>query len=124
GSSLAQLATRSAAARVEGSENEPSPRIPNVPAAACALKAERKAERRAFRFTLTSKLRGPGGNTTPPPVNCAARIVPARARPVPFWRHGFARPPETSPRLFAPRLPARRALGSARTGSWTRGGLR
>ena len=25
-----------------------------------------------------------GGNATPPPVNCGARIVPWRARPVPF----------------------------------------
>src|SRR5438034_3093273 len=59
----------------------------------------------------------------PPPVNCGARTVPARARPVPFWRHGFARPPATSPRLFAARVPARRALSSARTVSWTRCGL-
>jgi len=33
---------------------------------------------------------------------------------VPFWRHGFARPPETSPRLFAPRVPRRAAFSSAR----------
>src|SRR5437870_7293567 len=64
-----------------------------------------------------------GGNATPPPVNCGARIVPARARPVPFCRHGFERPPETSPRLFAARVPARSALNSARTTSWTRCGL-
>ena len=61
-----------------------------------------------------------GAKTTPPPVNCGARMVPARARPVPFWRHGFARPPETRPRVFAPRVPARRAFSSARTVSWTR----
>src|SRR5207248_4637686 len=64
-----------------------------------------------------------GGKPTPPPVNCGARIVPCRARPGPFWRHGFGRPPETSPRLFAPRVPARRAFSSARTASWTRCGL-
>ena len=64
----------------------------------------------AFLLTLTEKSRGLGGKTTPPPVNCAARIVPARARPVPFWRHGFARPPETMPRLFAARVPCRRGV--------------
>src|SRR5215213_4507953 len=50
-------------------------------------------------------------------------MVPARARPVPFWRHGFERPPETSPRDFAPRVPARSAFSSARTASCTRCGL-
>src|SRR4051794_30345933 len=50
-------------------------------------------------------------------------MVPARARPVPFWRHGLERPPETSPRDFAPRVPARSALSSARTASCTRCGL-
>ena len=81
------------------------------------------AARRALRLTLTSKLRMPGAKATPPPVNCGARIVPWRARPVPFWRHGFARPPETSPRLLAPRVPARCAFSSARTASCTRCGL-
>src|SRR6185503_11281008 len=52
-----------------------------------------------------------------------ARIVPARARPVPFWRHGLPRPPATSPRLFADCVPARRAFISARTASWTRCGF-
>src|SRR5438552_4561441 len=109
--------------RVDGSENDSSRRIPNVPAAACALSAERKAERRALRFTLTSKPRGLGGNATPPPVNCGARIVPARARPVPFWRHGFERPPATRPRLLPPRVAERASFSSARTVSWTRCGL-
>src|SRR5262245_35909168 len=64
-----------------------------------------------------------GGKATPPPVNCGARVVPARARPVPFWRHGFARPPETRPRDLAPRVPARSAFSSARTASCTRCGF-
>src|SRR5512133_2226289 len=84
-----------------------------VPLAACCVRAARSAERRALRLTLTLKSRGVGGNATPPPVQCGARVVPARARPVPFWRHGLARPPETRPRLFAPRVPARRAFSSA-----------
>src|SRR6476469_3271105 len=50
-------------------------------------------------------------------------MVPARARPVPFWRHGFALPPATNPRLFADCVPARRAFSSARTASWTRCGF-
>ena len=94
-----------------------------MPFAAWCESAPRRAARRAFRFTFTSKLRIPGAKATPPPVNCGARIVPARARPVPFWRHGFARPPATRPRLFAPRVPRRAALSSARTVSWTRWGL-
>ena len=78
----------------------------------------------AFLLTLTEKSRGVGGKVTPPPVNCGARIGSlARARPVPFWRHGFARPPETMPRLFAARVPCRAAFSSARTASWTRCGL-
>ncbi len=94
-----------------------------MPFAAWCESAPLSAARRALRFTLTSKLRIPGGNATPPPVNCGARIVPWRARPVPFWRHGFARPPATSPRLFAPRVPRRAAFSSERTVSWRRCGL-
>src|SRR5437763_12621694 len=89
----------------------------------CAASAARNAARLTFLFTLTSKERIVGGNATPPPVNCGARIVPARARPVPFWRQGLERPPETSPRDFAARVPARSAFSSARTASWTRCGL-
>src|SRR4051794_9510180 len=97
--------------------------MPNVPPAACADRADRNAARRALRLTLTSNERGTFANAWPPVVNCGARIVPWRARPVPFWRHGFARPPETSPRLFVANVPARRAFNSARTASWTRCGL-
>src|SRR4029077_4490687 len=75
------------------------------------------------RLTFTSNDRIVGGNATPPPVQCGARVVPARARPVPFWRHGLLRPPATRPRLLAPRVPARRAFSSARTVSWTRCGF-
>src|SRR5262245_41688695 len=50
-------------------------------------------------------------------------MVPARARPVPFWRHGLPRPPATMPRLLPALVPARRELSSARTASWTRCGL-
>src|SRR5438445_7300976 len=119
GSSCPQFARSSTAARVDGSEKLAPSRTPNVPSAACCDRTPRNAERRAFRFTLTSKSRGVGANATPPPVQWGARVVPARARPVPFWRHGFARPPRTSPRLLAARVPARSAFSSARTVSCT-----
>src|SRR3954454_17876600 len=60
----------------------------------------------------------------PPPAKCGARIDPWRARAVPFWRHGFAPPPRTWPRLFVNDVPRRRALSSARTDSWTSGPLK
>src|SRR3954454_15500132 len=55
----------------------------------------------------------------PAPANCGERIEPWRARPVPFWRHGFAPPPRTLPRVLVDAVPWRRALSSARTDSWT-----
>src|SRR3954468_21634389 len=60
----------------------------------------------------------------PPPANCGEGIEPWRARPVPFWRHGFAPPPRTLPRVFVDAVPWRRALSSARTDSWTSGPLK
>src|SRR3954469_13466086 len=60
----------------------------------------------------------------PPPAKCGARIEPWRARPVPFWRHGFAPPPRTLPRVFVDAVPCRRALSSARTDSCTSGPLK
>src|SRR4051812_13906868 len=60
----------------------------------------------------------------PPPAKCGARIEPWRARPVPFWRHGFAPPPRTLPRVLVDAVPCRRALSSARTDSWTGGPLK
>src|SRR6201989_2789295 len=60
----------------------------------------------------------------PPPAKCGARIEPWRARPVPFWRHGFAPAAGTFPRVFVGAVPLRRALSSARTDSWTSGPLK
>src|SRR5439155_19244985 len=109
GASLPHAASSAAAAFVEGAPNASAPRMPNVPLATWFESAPRRAERFALRLTLTSNERIWGAKATPPPVNWRARIVPARARPVPFWRHGFARPPETIPRDFEPRVPARAA---------------
>src|SRR3954468_9368402 len=59
----------------------------------------------------------------PPPVQIGDRDEPARARPVPFWRHGLAPPPRTSPRVLVDAVPWRRAASSARTDSCTSGPL-
>src|SRR4051794_1985431 len=123
GSSLPHVPSRSIAALVEGASNADGSTTPSVPPCACAESAPRIAALRALRFTFPPKLRIVGGNATPPPVQCGARVVPARARPVPFWRHGFARPPATMPRLLAPRVPARASFCSATTVSWTRCGF-
>src|SRR3954470_18293307 len=60
----------------------------------------------------------------PPPVQIGLRDEPARARPVPFWRQGFAPPPRTLPRVFVECVPWRRAASSARTDSCTSGPLK
>jgi hypothetical protein len=43
----------------------------------------------------------------PPCRQCGARVEPWRARPVPFWRHGFTFPPETSARVLVSLVPCR-----------------
>src|SRR6188472_2612183 len=60
----------------------------------------------------------------PPPVQIGEREEPARARPVPFWRHGLVPPPRTLPRVLVDAVPWRRALSSARTDSCTSGPLK
>src|SRR3954447_26886017 len=57
----------------------------------------------------------------PPPGHSGDRLEPARARPVPFWRHGLAPPPRTMPRVLVECVPWRRAASSARTDSCTSG---
>src|SRR3954467_6489756 len=91
---------------------------------ACTESAARSAARRALRLTLTTYLRGLGPKTVPPPVQIGEREVPARARPVPFWRQGFAEPPDTIPRVLVAWVPCRRAASSATTTSCTSGPLK
>src|SRR6478609_5598744 len=122
GACLSHASTSAAAALVEGLSKESSARIPKLPSSACADNAARNAALRSLRLTFATKLLRTA-NATPPPVQCGARVDPARARPVPFWRQGFERPPATSPRLLTPRVADRLALCSARTASWTRCGL-
>src|SRR5262249_9694031 len=119
GYSLPHEPSRSTALRVDGSEKPEPSRTPKVPLAASCERPARSAERRALRFTFTLKSRVDGGNATPPPVQCGARVVPARARPVPFWRHGFERPAATSARFLAARVPRRSAFSAAGTVSCT-----
>src|SRR5207237_4081274 len=101
---LSHFSSSATASLVEGASNVEASTSPSVPAWAWSLSAERSAAFIALLFTLRSKLRGVGGDATPPPVNWGARVVPCRAPPVPFWRHGFARPPGPGPPVFAPPL--------------------
>src|SRR5919201_837019 len=98
GRSFPHASTSAAALLVAGAWNESSARTPSVPSSACVERTARNAARSSLRFTLQAKLVS-GANAAPPPVQCGARVVPARARPVPFWRHGFERPPATSERF-------------------------
>ena len=59
------------------------------PPATWLASAERSAAFAALRLTFWMNVRGTFAKAWPPPSNCGARIVPWRARPVPFWRHGF-----------------------------------
>ena len=74
-----------------------------------------RAWRTTLRLTLMAKLRGRGPKVTPPPVRIGDLTLPARARPVPFWRYSLAVEPETSPRVLDDAVPRRRAACSART---------
>jgi hypothetical protein len=58
-------------------------------------------------LTFCSKLRGRAAKARPPPIQIGPRVVPARARPVPFWRQGLEPPPATSERRFWALVPAR-----------------
>src|SRR5512143_2089854 len=55
-----------------------------------------------------------------PPVQIGDRELPARARPVPFWRHGFLPPPLTSPRVLVACVPARLLARCMFTTSYSR----
>src|SRR5439155_22162114 len=63
--------------------------------------------------------RGFGPNTTPPPLQIGDDLYPARARPVPFCRHGFAPDKSTSALLFVLAEPERLAARMATTASCT-----
>src|SRR6059036_1453365 len=62
GASCPQELRRSAARFVDGASKPEPSRTPNVPFVACDESAPRSADRRALRFTFTSKLRSPVEN--------------------------------------------------------------
>ena len=70
---------------------------------------ERAAEREGLHLAVdllgvVARLRAEHDATTAPQ---GERMEPARARPVPFWRHGFLPPPRTSPRVLVECVPWR-----------------
>ena len=105
GRSLRQSAISASASFVRGAAKVLASKTASEPARACCESPIARALRAALRLTLTAWLRGVGPKTTPPPLNCGARMVPCRARPVPFWRYGFAPPPRTMPRVFEECVP-------------------
>jgi hypothetical protein len=72
-----------------------------------SVSADRSASRFIFLLTRIAWLRGLGPWATPPPTHRGDRMEPCRARPVPFCRHGFRPPPETSARVFVEWVPER-----------------
>src|SRR5690606_23575075 len=77
------------------------------PARTFAERADRRAARRAFLGMDWRYSRGLGPNTTPPPTQIGERMLPCRARPRPFCRHGLRPPPRTSPRVLVDAVPWR-----------------
>src|SRR5262249_29281567 len=57
---------------------------------------------------------------TAPPTQMGERELPARARPVPFCRHGFLPPPLTKARVLVDAVPTRRLAWCERTASYRR----
>ena len=62
---------------------------------AASADAERRAAR-ARRQAVASSRAAAGRRSTAPPTQIGERMLPARARPVPFCRHGFLPPPRTN----------------------------
>src|SRR5262245_20545029 len=77
------------------------------PALSRSLSALRSASCLVRALTFFAKLRGFGPKTTPPPAHNGERNEPARARPVPFCRHGFLFVPATSPTVLVQAVPIR-----------------
>jgi len=81
--------------------------------------------RNILRFTFWVKFSsGEFGKIRPPPRHSGEELMPARARPVPFWRNGLAVVCVTVARSFWARLP-RRAFAWKATTIWcTRASLK
>ena len=70
-----------------------------------SLNADFTARRRALRGIFCSYERGWGPHTVPPPTHNGLRVLPTRARPVPFCFQGFLPPPRTRPRVLVACVP-------------------
>src|SRR5688572_17291033 len=69
-----------------------------------------------LRLTFCEKFSsGELGKILPPPRHSGLEVMPARARPVPFWRHGFLVEWFTAPRSFCAREPMRAFAWKATT---------
>src|SRR5467141_2667812 len=83
---------------------------------ACCDRIEQTPTRYILRFTLCEKFSsGEFGKILPPPRHSGLEVMPARARPVPFWRHGFLVEWLTAPRSFCARVPRRAFAWNATT---------
>src|SRR5437763_9975112 len=109
GSGAPQSVSSEAARLVEGSSHDPASKTATDSRSAWTERAPRSAPRRALRLTFTVYRRGLGPKVVAPPTQSGDRDEPARARPVPFWRHGLAPPPEISLRLRVEAVPLLRA---------------
>src|SRR5207237_5315064 len=89
------------------------------PFAACAPSGSANAARRIFAGRRGADRRPLAPKSTHPCRQRGERVEPARARPVPFWRHGFAPPPDTRERFFVAEVPCRE-LASAAISAWKR----
>src|SRR5467141_1749584 len=77
---------------------------------------EQSPARYILRFTLCEKFSsGEFGKILPPPRHSGLEVMPARARPVPFCRHGFLVEWLTAPRSFCARVPRRAFAWNATT---------
>src|SRR2546425_708225 len=77
---------------------------------------EQSPARYILRFTLCEKFSsGEFGKILPPPRHSGLEVMPARARPVPFYRHGFLVEWLTAPRSFCARVPRRAFAWNATT---------
>src|SRR5256886_1312084 len=85
------------------------------PRASCD-RIEQSPARYILRFTLCEKFSsGEFGKILPPPRHSGLEVMPARARPVPFCRHGFLVEWLTAPRSFCARVPRRAFAWNATT---------
>src|SRR5438874_1744184 len=117
-----RLARSASISFVRGDSNARSLSTMSCSFATLSDKADLIARRRIFFGTSWWYSFGLGPKTTPPWRYCGARVLPCRARPVPFCLYGFLPPPDTSPRVFTLCVPCRAAASWATT-TWCISGM-